>query len=317
MKKLILNNWPLKILAIIAAIIIWIIVAIGNDPTISRTLEIPVEFINSGVIAERNMVVMDNDTSIKIKVTNQRSIVSALTEADFKATADFNSMYRDTQVPVTVEALNKNISANDIDQLDYSVEVKLEELETLTKVIEHEITGKPENGYAVGEVSVEPTSVEVTCLKSVANYIKNVKAVVNVDKLNDDASVSAELVVYDGNGSQIGLKERNITLGLNGIVQCNVQILNVQTTSIVVEVADENKIAPGHKFSGVEISPDKISIAGTKEALADLAQIKITDISVAGLDKSVEKTVDIRSYLPEGITLHSETSDIKVIIKID
>ena len=108
-----------------------------------------------------------------------------------------------------------------------------------------------------------------------------------------------------------------ITLGGNGIVECNVKILSIQTVSVVVDVVDENKIAPGHKLSGIEVSPDKVTIAGSKEALADLAQIKITDISLAGLDKSTEKTVDIRSYLPEGVTFYGDKSDIAIMIKID
>ena len=317
MKKWILNNWPLKLAGLVAAIVIWIIVAIGNDPTITKSFDIPVEFINSNVIAERNMVVVANDTTVRIRVKSQRSIVSALTEADFKATADFEKMYRDTQVPVVIETLNANVSNDDIEQINYSVEVNLEELETITKVVETEATGKPETGYAVGEITASPSSVSITCPKSMAAYINTVKAVVNVDKLNADAKVSAELVVYDGNNQKIDLQNSNITLGGNGIVECSVKILSIQTVSVVVDVVDENKIAPGHKLSGIEVSPDKVTIAGPKEALADLAQIKLTDISLAGLDKSTEKTVDIRSYLPEGVTLYGDKSDIAIMIKID
>ena len=109
MKKKLMNNWSLKLLSLAFAFFIWLSVVSYSNPITERGLSVEVVGKQTATIA----VTVNRETSARISAD------------DFKAVADFQDMYQDTQVPVTVTCMTGKVSDSNIDLRTRSIEVKL------------------------------------------------------------------------------------------------------------------------------------------------------------------------------------------------
>ncbi|MBR6271296.1 MAG: hypothetical protein IKR26_04000 [Lachnospiraceae bacterium] len=318
MKEKILKNWSLKLLSLIFAFVIWFIVVQVTDPQITKSFDIPIEFKNSDFLTKNGQVAhVVGDGTVTIKVQKARSIMSTLDEDDFKAVADYSQMYRDTQVPVKVTSLSDKVLDSEIEQDSLSVAVSLEDLQTVTKVIEYETTGIPAAGYVVGNVTTSPSSVTVTCPESFVQYVNKAMVTIDVSDLNEATTVSAELKLYDGNGIPIEVGTGDVSWDSNGIVNCSIELLQIQTVTIDAQITDTDKVASGFIYTGYTVSPSKITISGLRGNISPVTSITVKNISAKGLNTGIERDIDIRAYLPEGVEVYKDSTIIKVKINIE
>ena len=319
MKQKLTENLALKILAVVCSFILWFVVISINDPPSAKLLEIPIEFTNESVLAERSQTAeIVGSRTVSIKVTKQRSVVGGLTSSDFKAVADFSQMYQDTQVPIVVTPLNSKISSTDIEQYTRSVEVKVENIISAPLIVEHTISGEPGPGYAVGSVTMEPSSVTLTGPESLVSIAKHATVDIDVSGANDSFSSSALISLYDGNDFLLDLSDyKGASWDNNGKVDYHVEILQVQTISISVNPRDTEQVVDGYRYISSEVNPDTLQVAGIRSAMASVGDIEIGDVSVSGASESIAKDIDIRNYLPEGVSVYNADPMVTVSILIE
>ena len=121
MKKKLMNNWSLKLLSLAFAFFIWLSVVSYSNPISTYTISgIPVEFEHEELITERGLSVeVVGKQTATIAVTVNRETSARISADDFKAVADFQDMYQDTQVPVTVTCMTGKVSDSNIDHSFY------------------------------------------------------------------------------------------------------------------------------------------------------------------------------------------------------
>ena len=111
MKKFFFNNIGYKLLAIIFAVLLWLVVVNITDYTITVKIEdIPVDQKNSDVLEDLDQVyeVVKGDT-VDIYVKGRRSVVGNLTAKNFYAYADVTQMSITNSVQIYVEPRNKSL----------------------------------------------------------------------------------------------------------------------------------------------------------------------------------------------------------------
>ncbi|MBQ7246879.1 MAG: hypothetical protein IJS22_02130 [Lachnospiraceae bacterium] len=319
MKEKILKNWPFMLLSLVLSFIVWFVVIQTTDPQTSKGFSIPIEFTNESIIADRGMVVTSvGEESVQIKVTSARSIVNSLSADDFSAVADYSKMYRDTQVPVTVTSLNTKIKNTDIELRSASVEVALESLQNVTRVIEYTINGEPATGYVVNGVSLSPDSVTITCPESFVQYVRSARVALDVTDMNETATVSAQLGLYDGNDDVIDVDaEKNISWNTNGVIEARIEISQVQAVPVVVNISDTDKVAEGYAYTGYSVNISTVKLYGSREKISAISEIPLPAISVAGLNSDLTREIDIRSLLPEGVDVYKDNTSVSVTAKIE
>lgn len=314
-----MNNWQLKLLSIVCSFLLWLIVITITDPVQTVEFLIPIEFTNEQMILERGKSVeVVGDKYVTIQVSKTRSISSKLTKTDFRAVADYSKMYQDTQVPIVVSSLRSDVKDSEIVQEEFSVEIVLEDLKDVTMNIEYRLNGETASGYAIGSVSLYPVTVTVTAPESFANLLRRAVVDIDVDSVSEDFSTSLELKFYDGNDTLLDMENaRDVTIDMNGMVNCNVSVMAVQSVPITPVVSGIDDVAPGYRYTGVEISTDKLLLSGLKSTMTRITSIEVTDLSVAGLsaDKVVE--VDIRPYLPEGVNVYNDDHMVTFTLKVE
>ena len=131
MKKGLMNNWGLKILSFLLAVMLWLIVVNIDDPVTTQTFNnIPVAVTNAEVLAATNQTyqIEDGTQNVSVTVRAKRSVLNKIKADNIKATADMKELTLQTQIPISVEITGVNYESVEVSPRN--LQVKLEDEET-------------------------------------------------------------------------------------------------------------------------------------------------------------------------------------------
>ena len=101
------NNFGLKVLSIIFAIIMWLVVVNIDDPKITKTFTTTVSITNESAISDMGKYyeVVDGKNTVTFAVSAKRSLIEDLSGSDFKA--GFRLKYRRFIIPTRFRSLRE------------------------------------------------------------------------------------------------------------------------------------------------------------------------------------------------------------------
>ena len=105
MKKRLMDNLGLKILAFLIAAFMWLIVVNIDNPVTDKTFSgIPVTVMNEEIVTDNNRTyqIIDNTQEVSVTVTAKRSVLNNIKADDIMAVADMKELTLGTQVPIEV-----------------------------------------------------------------------------------------------------------------------------------------------------------------------------------------------------------------------
>ena len=317
MKQKIINaltkDVGLKILAVIFSFLLWLVVVNIDDPTQTRTFTAVVTVTNADVLKEAGKLyeIKDGVNTVSFRVTAKRSIIEKLSSSDFSATADMNSLENEERIPVTIAAKSYANYITISSKQNY-LYVVLEDEKTERFVIEAQTTGTIETGLTVDSVSSSPTVITVTGPEDVVSTIDKVVASANVTGVTSNFTESVIPKFYDSEGKEVDSKELTLSVST---VSVSVTFSNIKTVDLVVKTS--GTLDSSLTLDSIKTDPSSVGIKGEATALNDVTSITIPDtvINLSDLTGSFTTTVDISSYLPEGITL-ADGSSSKVTIYV-
>lgn len=315
LKNRLLNNIGVKIVSILLAVIFWLVVMNVSDYSITvRIDDIPVQQINGDVLDELDQVydIASGDT-VDIVVKGRRSVVSKLGRDDFNATADLSKMSITNTVQIFVTPKSASISDEiSISCVDNTMKLNLEDKVVKQFPIKVKTEGEPSNGFAVGEIEVRPNIVTVEGPKSAVDKITEARVDISVLGAKTAYTAEAKIVLYDAygepvNNDKISVNQEDVSLNVNVYPVKNVPV-NVSTIG---------NAGTGYDIAEVAYQPQTVQIAGPEEKLDRIKAVDIDDISVSGLTENFVTTVNINDYLPDGLFVASESSDIAISVTIE
>ena len=314
MRARLFKNLGLKILAIVFAVILWLIVMNISDDQITKEINnIPVEQVNGDVLEEKDQVyeVAKGDT-VDIVVKGRRSIVSQLSASDFTAKADLSQMSITNSVQIDVQASRLGIRDEiAITVLDNMMTLNLEDKVSSQFSVKVKTEGETRNGYAVGSAIANPNIITVTGPQSSVDKITDVIATVSVSGANKDISTQAVVRLYDAYGEEIVNDKLEYSTDM---VDGSVTVFPTKEVDVNVEIQGEP--AEGYAIENTLFQPTSVMIAGPTEDIAEISEIKIDDISVAGLESNLQKTVNLSNYLPDTVVAVGDTAEIEITVNI-
>jgi len=318
MKKIKKIDWPMMLLAFGCAFILWLIVTTVTDPTVKKYFEIPVEYSNEDVLIEKGKSAEIQDETVSILVKAPRSVISTLTEGDFNAIADFTKIYQDNRLPVNVTLLTGNSSSCSIELMDTSVEVRIQNMVSVTLPINYVQTGTPAEGHVVGDISILPDRVTLTAPESFTSEVKTALVQIDVTDMKESFASSIKLMFCDASGAELNLSEqKDAYTDCGDVVSCDVRILSVQSMPISIRIGEDVRVDSGYKLTEMKVEPDTVTVCGEKDVISAMMGIEITDLPVDGARASIYKQLDIRTYLPEGVDIYEGSNMVSVSVEIE
>lgn len=320
MGKKLTNNWGLKLIAILFALILWFAVINIDDPVVSETFKnVPVQLINTEVLTEAGMTyeVLDNTAVIEtITIYGPRTLVESLNENDIVAKADVNdiTVANTVAVNVSVDVRNNSKITNIKSSLE-CVKLNIEKSKTKQLVINATTSGKLASGYIVGGIELDQNRVRISGPESIVSQIASAKVNVDVADASSDVATYGTVRLYDKAGTEI-MSE----LLVKGTEKVHINVNVIPTKYVPVKYQLTGVPEEGYAVVEDSITCDimTVLIGGETEALRDVNEIMITGeaLDVSGLAEEKEFTVMLKNYLPDNIILGDKEYDGKVTIKV-
>lgn len=318
--KVITNNFGLKLLAALFAVILWLVVVNIDDPKISQRFSASVVIENAEYLTDQGKYfeVLDDTNTIVFTVTAKRSYIEKLSNTDFKAVANMENAAIDNasgtgKVPIEVTALRYS-SLVTISKATQNLEIALDNLAQDQFIIGVETTGTLPEGCALGEVTVSPNLLKVSGPESVVSAIDHVTASIDVTNVTTDVVASVIPVLYDADGNIIDKSELSLNMST---VTVTVRILDIKDVSLIFNVAGTP--ADGYAYMDMEYEPKTIAIKGTASALNSVTAITIPEnaLDISGARGDITQVVDVTEYLPGGVTIADQSqAKVKVTVHI-
>lgn len=301
MKKRLMNNFGLKLLALGIAVVFWFVIVNSQDPMEKRTIKgVPVKILNEEKVLEREKVleVLSGDT-VNVVVEGRRSVLEQLTEHDIEATADLSEVsFMDT---VLVRAtVPEHADVTVLNNGENVMKLLFDDYVTRRFSFKVNTIGEPTAGYYVGDALPSPNIIQISGAKTVLDKVKEVVLQVDVSGRSVDFSTTAFPVVYDMNGDEISPSK--LSLQETEAVTVNVPILASKEMRIRVTTVGE----PPEGFellpANVAFQPETVRVAGTKEDLEKLGYFLELEVDVTGHIGTIERNIQVSTVLDDALS---------------
>ena len=319
MRNKILKNLGLKILALITAVVLWLVVVNISDPVISTTFsDVPVEILNASLLTSEGKVyqVLEDTDKVSITVAAKRSILDYLNNSNLRATADMQELNEsDGTIRIRVESNRYNNQIDSIKPKTEYLKIEIENKKNAQFPINAVVLGEPADGYVVGTVGMNQNIVIVSGPESLVSKIDKVKTEVSVEGMSSNVSTNMRLKYYDKDGEQ--LDDSRLNSNINN-VDLNVEILKTKEVPIVVKVSGTPMTGYGVNGEAV-VEPATVMIAGKNAAWKEIDSIQVPEekVNVDGLNMNFSTAVKIKELLPDGIILADSEDDTKALISVE
>lgn len=274
MKKKLTNNLGMKMAALVLAVVIWLVIQSIADPVTTQELTAKVEIRNEDVLQQKDedytYTIVSGDTA-KFTISGKTSVINRLSASDFNVYADMSKLSVVDAVPVEISPKAYVDSSVNILPQANTLQIELDELTTIQKDVTVSTSGQPDEGYAVGNTTCEPSLVTISGPKKILENIDKLVATVNVNGRSEDFTESVVPVLYDKNGDEITAD--TVKIELEEPIKVHVQIwktviLDVQLDFSAVTAAD------GYAITKTAYSPQQITVTASDEDLENSEDVK-------------------------------------------
>lgn len=317
MKKRITDNLGLKILALMCAVVLWFIVVSLNDPVIyNRFSDIPVKIINADAVTSQGKVyeVLDGTDTIDVTVYAKRSIIESIGRENIVAVADMQELTFMDTVSIKLSTNKNNDKLDSIKSNIENLKVQIENMQKIQMVVETATIGEPAEGYMIGEVKTDQNLVQLSGPESVISLVNKAVVEVGIDGITTDIKTEAPLRLYDADGNLI--EDGSIAASVN---KFSVGVSILQTKTVPINLNVTGTPAVGYELTGkTEYSPETVRIAGKASILKNVASIEIPQevLDVTGLTSNLATSINVKQYLPDGVSLADSTFSGKISVTI-
>ena len=320
MKQKLTHNLNLKVLAVLFSVMIWIIVVNIDDPVKSVQFnDVPVQVINESALTDENLCyeIKEGFERVDVTMSGRRSVIEDISKDNVTVVADLNERTENDTVKLKVST---NKYSGDIDSIKADnefVELNIEELKKIQKVIQIETIGNPAEGYIEGDTDINLNRVRIEGPASIVDMVAYAKVQIDVEGATNNISASAPIVLYDTLGDRIDMSRLSMNIDT---ISVNQNILFTKTVPITC--IPSGKPVDGYKANGkVELSPSMITIAGPRPVLDNITQIAIPSsaVNINDEDSTYKTIVNINGYLPSGVTASDRNfgGNVSVSVQIE
>lgn len=302
------NNKINMALSLIIAIVLWLYVAGQVDPKTDKKITgIEIEFLNTDSLQNNGLdFASASEKQVSVTLEGKRSQLNRVDKDDIHVTADLTRCIRGENTVTLKAATSKKA---EIEKISPSViTVKVEERVNNSKPVKVKFTGKRVKNREPGNVRTDPDNVNVYGAKSIVNKVDNIQVSVPRNSIKiDDTTVTAKAVPVDSSGKKV----ENVWLSTKNVA---VTASMMETKEVDLDVKTTGSVSDGMQLEEIKL-PEKVTIRGTQDTLADITGVQGEQIDISGLNKTT--TIPIELSLPYGVELASESEDIsaRVVLK--
>ena len=203
--KIIKKDLPIKLTAVLLAILLWFIVLNINNPYKEKSAFVELDVKNENVLLEKNIYLVNKNyrKTVEVIVRGRQDIVDSINPADFSAVLDFSKVksVNDKSIDIDGPYYAKNDKQITVVGMNpKTIALELENIAKADYVVNLELKGTPKASYKVISAKTEPEVVTIQDRESIVNTINEVKALVDVSNIDRDRKVINNRAPYNESG---------------------------------------------------------------------------------------------------------------------
>lgn len=317
MDKLLNNNWFVKIVSFVMALMLYAIVSAGDGTPSGTSSNIAVNPTQQTAIITSNLAIKyDQDKyvvngapqtiSVRLSGSNE-SILKAKLPSTKSVYLDLSNMKPGTyDARVQTRGFPSGLTVNPSPK---TVRVTIQKRTSKELPIAIDILNKNSlaEGYTVGDPVIATQNVTVTGGEDTVDSIAFVKGVISVKGANAAVDKMITLHAYNSNGDQV-----NVTINPSSVhVRVPVEKLAKQLS---INAVTTGTPAKGYRVDSIDQSAKAVTVTAQDGAALDqITTLEPLSVSVDGLKK--DKTFTVKVALPSGATkIDPEKIDVTVHI---
>jgi len=307
LKNWFLKNIDIKLLSLFLAIILWLYIAGGENPTVENFIDISLTQTNLG----KDLVIKEFPTNVSVGIRGPKNIINNISSHQINGVVDFSEISKEGLYKLKVEvAPPKKTQITRI--IPSEIKVEVEKVLTKEVEVEYSLIGVPEKGYSLtDEPQFNPSKVKIIGAQSVLENIKQIICAIDISGMKEDLSRKIKVKAVDVNGNEI--KEVKIEPDIVGV---SISLTRgYPEKQLTVKPKIIGKPAPGYYISEILSNPDEIKIFGNYSKISNIEFLETIPIDVSGITKTL--SVKVPPALEKGLNIvEGEVELIEVTIQV-
>jgi YbbR domain-containing protein len=303
-----INRAGTILLALILAIIVWLVSANQENPSVKDTFPDPIQvevrnkpagMVVFGELVDRTQVI----------IRAPRSSWDNLRAGSFQAWIDLTGLDADIHdVEVQVKCSDRAVQI--VDKKPSKIAVRLEVLKQKQMDVKTVVVDSPPLGYIYRTPTVTPARVTVRGPGSVVDQVTSVVADIYLQGAKSDLAKAVALLPHDAQGEVVAWAELDPPRA-----DVNVPIeQRIGYKDASVRVILKGQVARGYRITNVSVDPSVVTVVGGPISLSNIAgylETKPIDVTDAKADVVERATLP----LPEGVSLLG-TQSVQVTVSV-
>ncbi|MBR4084694.1 MAG: hypothetical protein IKK33_10495 [Lachnospiraceae bacterium] len=317
-KKLLFNNWGLKLISLSIAFALWFVVISINDPVDDKTFtNIKVSLENTELLTDKGKVyeVLEGTNQLRTVTFNApKSVREKIEASDIIAEADFNDMTSTDTVPIKFSCPKYSNDVTDITGNISYVKLNVEEKISKWIDIKYNPIGDVAEGYVINSVSLDQNRLEIIGPASKVGEVTRAVVDVNVTDIMSDIYARGSIQLKNADGKTLDFD--SITKNIDNV---KVSVVVYPTKEIPVVYTTTGVPGKGYMKTGeIEAEPKVIKVAGPATLLNNINELEVPqeELDVTGATENVEKDVNLRRLLPAGLSFADKSFDGKAKVTV-
>ena len=295
------RDWPLKLLALVCAVMLWFYAEAEKNPLTDMQFDIPVQYVNQA----EDYVVDSPVSSVRVTVKGKEVELSGLRSDDFAAIVDLSDARtgtRDYKIEVTSSA---NVERFTWQPLKASLNIDRKGSREVP--VRVRTAGTAADGAQLASTEVLPNMVSITGLESQLEEITDVETeVIDISNLTSDTVVEAKLHLPEG-------------ISVQGDEQVQVHFV-MQTDQRHVSAEIELRNLPAGMQAELSRTSADVIVSGRSELLNDSQELNRLKLYIDGtgltagvhvlpLQLEYSGSLNVMEFRPQSVTVTISAGD--------
>ncbi len=323
LQKNILTNMPIKIVALLFAMVLWGIVLVDEKPIKIKTFHnVPVAVEGEANLYARNLCVRGDINEllkdVTIKVNTPVTSYMDLQMNNISASVSLNAVSTTGTAKLAINASCRlgTIDANkDIDPNIITVEI--DTLMTKTVPVDVMRMGVLPDAYHAETPQLSSASVEIRGPKQDIQRVAKAVCKIQMNGRTESFNEAVEVVLLDESGDEI---DHSLLVSQVPTVSVFMPVLSKKTVPIDVSGAlrGADNLPANFELYGATANPETLTIVGSAQDLSEIESIPLAGIDVSSRTESLHD-LEVKYSLPENvqvITGGNEDGTVEVFVDI-
>ncbi|MFO8078809.1 MAG: CdaR family protein [Armatimonadota bacterium] len=282
LRDIFVENWPLKLLALIVAVILWLHVLGAEDPQGTQAVTVPVVPVNE---PEGLKTIDITPETVELRLRGRESALAEAQVGRIRMEANLRgASVGENEVPLRIAGVPYTLGVRQ--GYPTTAHVELDKVIERQRPVHEIIRGEPARGFVIENVTSAPDEVTVRGATSVVREVARAVAVVDVSGINQSAPFEVEVEARDNrNVAVAGVSFEPATI----TVSVEVRELNVRYVPVRPVLGNP---PPGYRVAAVNTEPEIVTITSEGD-LAGVRAVPTLPVDISGLRGSKQYSVSL------------------------